>query len=62
MDMCICAMYIVQGGRSWRASGDRRISLNASAERAIANFRDNKRRILQFLQHKRRFFANTTLR
>ena len=32
----------VQGGRSWRASGDRQISLNASAERAFANFRDKK--------------------
>ena len=31
-----------QGGRSWRASGDRQISLNASAERAFANFRDKK--------------------
>ena len=37
-----------QGGRSWRASGDRQISLNASAERAFANFRDKKHRILQF--------------
>ena len=36
-----------QGGRSWRASGDRQISLNASAERAFANFRDKKHRILQ---------------
>ena len=35
------------GGRSWRASGDRQISLNASAERAFANFRDKKHRILQ---------------
>ena len=37
----------IQGGRSWRASGDRQISLNASAERAFANFRDKKHRILQ---------------
>ena len=36
-----------QGGRSWHASGDRQISLNASAERAFANFRDKKHRILQ---------------
>ena len=36
-----------QGGRSWRASGDRQISLNACAERAFANFRDKKHRILQ---------------
>ena len=36
-----------QGGRSWRASGDHQISLNASAERAFANFRDKKHRILQ---------------
>ena len=36
-----------QGGRSWRASGDRQISLNASVERAFANFRDKKHRILQ---------------
>ena len=32
---------------SWRASGNRQISLNASAERAFANFRDKKHRILQ---------------
>ena len=32
----------MQGGRSWRASGDHRISLNASTERAFANFRDKK--------------------
>ena len=37
----------MQSGRSWRASGDRQISLNASAERAFANFRDKKHRILQ---------------
>ena len=36
-----------QGGRIWRASGDRQISLNASVERAFANFRDKKHRILQ---------------
>ena len=40
------AAYI-QGGRSWRASGDRQISLGASAERVFANFRDKKHRILQ---------------
>ena len=37
----------VQAAISWRASGDRQISLNASAERAFANFRDKKHRILQ---------------
>ena len=31
-----------QGGRSWRASRDCQISLNASAERAFANFCDKK--------------------
>ena len=31
-----------QAAISWRASGDRQISLNASAERAFANFRDKK--------------------
>ena len=36
-----------QGGRSWRASGDRQISLNAIAELAFANFCDKKHRILQ---------------
>ena len=36
-----------QAAISWRASGDRQISLNASAERAFANFRDKKHRILQ---------------
>ena len=48
-----------QGGRSWRASGDRQISLNASAERAFANFRDKNTVFYncKFLQHKRRFFA-----
>ena len=45
-----------QGGRSWRASGDRQISLNASAERALANFRDKKHRILQL-----QIFATSTL-
>ena len=38
---------IGQAAISWRASGDRQISLNASAERAFANFRDKKHRILQ---------------
>ena len=38
---------MVQAAISWRASGDRQISLNASAERAFANFRDKKHRILQ---------------
>ena len=36
-----------QGGRSWRASGDRQTSLNASAESAFPNFRDKKHRIVQ---------------
>ena len=36
-----------QAAISWRASGNRQISLNASAERAFANFRDKKHRILQ---------------
>ena len=45
----------MQGGRSWRASGDRQISLNASAERAFANFRDKKHRILQL-----QIFATST--
>ena len=31
---------VQQAAISWRASGDRQISLNASAERAFANFRD----------------------
>ena len=31
---------------SWRASGDRQISLSASAERAFANFCDKKHRML----------------
>ena len=35
-----------QAAISWRASGNRQISLNASAERAFANFRDKKHRIL----------------
>ena len=30
---------LVQGVLSWRASGDRQISLSASDERAFANFR-----------------------
>ena len=33
---------------SWRASGNRQISLSACAERAFANFRDKKHRILQW--------------
>ena len=37
----------IQATISWRASGDRQISLSASAERAFANFHDKKRRILQ---------------
>ena len=44
-----------QGGRSWRASGDRQISLNASAQRAFANFRDKKNTVFyncNFLQDK----------
>ena len=36
-----------QAAISWRASGNRQISLNVSAERAFANFRDKKHRILQ---------------
>ena len=36
----------MQAAISWRASGNRQISLNASAERALANFRDKKHRIL----------------
>ena len=35
-----------QAAISWRASGNRQISLNASAERAFANFRDKIQRIL----------------
>ena len=38
----VMVISVGQGGRSWRASGDRQISLNASAERAFANFRDKK--------------------
>ena len=38
---------INQATISWRASGDRQISLSASAERAFANFRDTKHRIFQ---------------
>ena len=41
-DGALRVLEIKQGGRSWRASGDRQISLNASAERAFANFRDKK--------------------
>ena len=37
-----------QAAISWRASGNRQISLNATAERAFANFRDKKHRILQW--------------
>ena len=33
---------LLQAAISWRASGNRQISLNASAERAFANFRDKK--------------------
>ena len=40
-------MFSTQAAISWRASGNRQISLNASAERAFANFRDKKHRILQ---------------
>ena len=43
----VMVISVGQGGTSWRASGDRQISLNASAERAFANFRDKKHRILQ---------------
>ena len=61
-----------QAAISWRASGNRQISLNASAERAFANFRDKKHRILQlqifvtknivfynckFSRQKRRFYT-----
>ena len=46
-DGALRVLEIRQGGRSWRASGDRQISLNTSAERAFANFRDKKQRILQ---------------
>ena len=45
-----------QAAISWRASGNRQISLNASAERAFANFRDKKHRILQL-----QIFATKTL-
>ena len=38
---------VKQAAISWHASGNRQISLNASAERAFANFRDKKHRILQ---------------
>ena len=40
-------LTIEQAAISWRASGDRQISLNASAERAFANFCDKKHRIFQ---------------
>ena len=45
---------------SWRASGNRQISLNASAERAFANFRATKNIVFyncKFLQQKRSFFT-----
>ena len=45
-----------QAAISWRASGNRQISLNARAERAFANFRDKKHRILQL-----QIFATKTL-
>ena len=45
-----------QAAIRWRASGNRQISLNASAERAFANFRDKKHRILQL-----QIFATKTL-
>ena len=32
-------IYYIQGVLSWRASGDRQISLSASDKRAFANFR-----------------------
>ena len=35
-------LHHYQAAISWRASGNRQISLNASAERAFANFRDKK--------------------
>ena len=44
---CQIISKLEQAAISWRASGDRQISLNASAERAFANFRDKKHRILQ---------------
>ena len=56
MRKCLSCERVNQGGRSWRASGDRQISLNASAERAFTNFRDKKHRILQL-----QFFATKTL-
>ena len=40
--LCRILCYVLsfwQGVLSWRASGDRQISLSASAERAFANFR-----------------------
>ena len=40
-------MMVKKAAISWRASGDRQISLNASAECAFSNFRDKKHRILQ---------------
>ena len=60
----------LQGGRSWRAIGDRQISLGASAERAFANFCNKKHRILQlqffakncnFLHENRHFRAATLI-
>ena len=50
--------YCQQAGRSWRASGDRQISLSASAEHAFANFRDKNTVFYKFLQHKRRFLQS----
>ena len=35
-------LFSSQAAISWRASGNRQISLNASVERAFANFRDKK--------------------
>ena len=51
LQVCTCTgahcTGVHQAAISWRASGNRQISLNASAERAFANFRDKKHRILQ---------------
>ena len=51
-------MGVFQAAISWRASGDRQISLSASAEREFANFRDKKHCILQFLQQNHRFLQS----
>ena len=51
-----CAKTVTQAAISWRANGNRQISLNASAEHAFANFRDKKHRILQL-----QIFATKTL-